>query len=156
MNSEKGMPILAFWRVLLGAFYIMVGGSKLLAPYQNFLYVVESYQVFSPPFEQLAAHIVPWIEFFLGIFLVLGLWLKNTLLALMALTTAFLILLAQAIIRGLPIDHCGCFGSWLSVSLKTMMAIDSCLWLLMGFMLMKIKYTLLFSLDNYWAPKESS
>jgi uncharacterized membrane protein YphA (DoxX/SURF4 family) len=142
------MPILVILRILLGLCFIFTGGSKLLAPYQNFLYVVQSYQVFSPPIEQLAARVVPWIEFFLGLFLVLGLWLKNVLIGFLILISGFVVMLSQAIIRGLPVDHCGCFGSWLSVPIRTMVMIDSTFWLITLLMLLRLKQTSAFSLDN--------
>ena len=145
------MPILAIFRILLGAFFVIMGGSKLLAPYQNFLYVIQAYQIFNPPLEELAARVVPWVEFFLGLFLVLGLWLKNVLNALLLLITGFLVILGQAIVRGLPIDHCGCFGDWISVSLKTMFLFDSSSWLLTFLMVLRLKQTSLLSLDNYFS-----
>ena len=81
MSSAKGIPIYLVLRVLFGVFFMLVGGSKLFVPYQNFLYVIQSYQIFPPLIEELSARIVPWIEFFLGLFLVLGLWLKYVLMA---------------------------------------------------------------------------
>ena len=151
MSSEKGIPILALLRILLGVLFVAIGGSKLLAPYQNFLYAVDSYQIFHPPVDQLAAHLIPWIEFFLGIFLALGLWVRRVLIAFLCLVTGFILTLGQAILRGLPIDHCGCFGDWISVPIQTMFVIDNCLWLLVNLMLIRLTATSLLSLDNYFA-----
>ena len=146
--------IVVILRILLGAFFVAMGGSKLLAPYQNFLYVVQSYQVFSPSLEEIAARIVPWTEFFLGVFLVLGLWLRHALIALLGLISGFLMILGQAIIRGLPIGSCGCFGEWLSVPLPTMLLIDSSLWLLTLLMLVRLPETSHLSLDHYFLAKD--
>lgn|SRR3989338_11089349 len=151
MSPVKKIPILACLRILLGIFFVLVGGSKLLAPYQNFLYVVQSYEVFPPLLQEFAARFVPWIEFFLGIFLILGLWSKPVLIALLCLVTGFILTLGQAILRGLPIDSCGCFGSWLPVPIRTMLAIDDCLWLLINLMLIRLKSTSLLSFDNHFA-----
>lgn len=148
------IPILVIFRILLGTFFILMGGSKLLAPYQNFLYVIENYQVFSPPLAELAARIVPWVEFFLGLFLILGLWLKYTLITLLALISGFLTILGQAIVRGLPIGSCGCFGEWLSVSMPVMALIDSFLGTLTLVMLFRLPQTSRFSLDHYFSAED--
>ena len=144
------IPVLAFLRILLGIFFLAVGGAKLLAPYQNFLYVVQSYQTFSPPLEEIAARVVPWIEFFIGLFLALGLWLKKTLIAFLFLLSAFLVILGQAILRGMSID-CGCFGEWLKVPIQITFLMDSCQWLLAVFMLRQLQQTSRLSLDNYFS-----
>jgi len=151
MSSSRTIPVLAFFRVLLGIFYLVSGGSKLLAPYQNFLYVVQSYEVFTPFLEELASRLVPWVEFFLGLFLILGLWLRYVLFGYLGLIIGFLFLLEQAMWRNLPIDHCGCFGSWLPISLRTMFFIDSATGLLVILMLRRLKQTSWLSLDNYFS-----
>lgn len=148
------IPILVFVRILLGTFFLLMGGSKLMAPYQNFLYVIESYQVFSPPLAELAARLVPWVELFLGLFLILGLWLKYTLIVLLALISGFLLILGQAIVRGLPIGSCGCFGEWLSVSMPTMAMIDGSLWTLTLVLLLRLPQTSRFSFDHYFSAKD--
>jgi uncharacterized membrane protein YphA (DoxX/SURF4 family) len=66
-------------RVIVGALFIFSGGEKLMSAYGNFLYVVQGYEMFPSYLEKLIAHVVPWVEFFLGVFLVLGLWLRVTL-----------------------------------------------------------------------------
>ena len=144
-------PIL---RMIIGLFFLLVSLEKLLEPYQNFLYVVQNYQVFSPPLEEMVARIVPWLEFFLGVFLVLGLWLQYALMALLGLISGFLMILGQAMIRGLPIGSCGCFGEWLSVPLPVMFFIDSSLGLLTLWMLSRLPEASRFSLDHYFLAKD--
>ena len=153
MSSAKGIPIYLVLRVLFGVFFMLVGGSKLFVPYQNFLYVIQSYQVFPPLIEELSARVVPWVEFFLGLFLVLGLWLKYVLMAFLGLIACFIALLGQAIVRGLPIDSCGCFGDWISVPIRAMIFFDSSLWLFTVLMLKRVPQTACLSLDNYFSPK---
>ena len=153
MSSAKGFPTYLILRVLFGVFFMLVGGSKLFVPYQNFLYVIQSYEVFSPPIEEFAARVVPWLEFFLGLFLVLGLWLKYVLMAFLGLLTCFIALLGQAIVRGLPIDSCGCFGDWISVPIRAMIFFDSSLWLFTVLMRRRIQLTSLLSLENYFLSK---
>jgi hypothetical protein len=146
--------MLLFLRFLLGAFFLLMGGAKLLAPYQNFLYIVQGYQIFPPFLEEFAARVVPWIELFLGVFLILGLWLKQALIALLILISGFLLILGQAILRSLPIGSCGCFGDWVSISMPRMVLIDSSLWLLTFLLLAQLPKALPFSLDNYFSTKD--
>ena len=53
-----------FLRWFIGIIFIVSAGEKLIGPYQNFLYVIESY-AFIPDFLQLiVARVLPWIELF--------------------------------------------------------------------------------------------
>ena len=71
--------ILAIIRILIGIFFAVSGAEKLIHPYENFLYVVRSYQLVGNPLDVLTAYFIPWVEFILGVFMALGLWLKVTL-----------------------------------------------------------------------------
>ena len=68
------MMIFPILRIIMGLFFLIVSTDTLLQPYQNFLYIVQNYQLFPPFLEEIVARVVPWIEFFLGLFLILGLW----------------------------------------------------------------------------------
>lgn len=128
----------------------MSGTEKLVSPYQNFLYVIQSYDVFPVIAEKAAAHIVPWLELFLGIFIIIGLWLKQCLKALSVLITGFILIVSQALIRGLPIDECGCFGERLSLPLTTVLLMDSILLVVVGTMILWYRKASVFGLDNYF------
>ena len=127
------------------------GMEKLISPYQNFLYVIQQYQVLIPFFEEVTARVFPWVELILGVFLLLGLWLKWTLRGVMALFLVFVGIVGQAILRGLPIDECGCFGSLISLPLSTVMAFDFSVLILIGVLSKKIGNTEYFSLDRYFS-----
>lgn len=93
---------------------------------------------------------MPWLELFVGIFLVLGLWLPWTLKAAMGLFLGFILVVAQALIRHLPITKCGCFGELISVPLPVILMMDSSLLLITGILLLKKEKTNMLSLDNYF------
>ncbi len=142
-----------FLRILLGLLFTVVGAEKLISPYQNFLYVVQSYELFplSLTFlEEMTARILPWIEFLLGVFLLLGLWLKSVLRGFFILIGSFMVSVIQALIRKLPIDHCGCFGEMFSVSLPVILILDSFLLLCVLILMAKHKETSLLSLDQFY------
>lgn len=135
-------------RIAIGLLFFLVGGGKLLGHYQNFLYVIQSYDIFPPPMEELIARSLPWIEFFLGLFLILGLWMKVTLAGVLALFMGFLTVVGQALVRKLPLSECGCFGEWLSVPLPAIFGFDTVLLLLTLMMRVKLEKTSRFSLDG--------
>ena len=95
---------------MIGGLFVVSGFEKLIGPYQNFFYVIQNYSFLPLFLTEIAARLLPWFEFFLGIFLVLGLWTKWTLRAVMALLLMFMGVVIQALIRQLPITECGCFG----------------------------------------------
>ena len=58
--------------------------------------------------ENLAALIIPWLELIIGVFLIFGLFLEGTITITISLLVFFIIILAQALLRGIDV-HCGCF-----------------------------------------------
>ncbi len=136
------------WRILIGFFFTAVGISKLFEPTPNFLYLVQSYQCFPPILEQGIALIVPWIEFLLGLFLLLGLWTGQVLQGFLILIGGFILVLGQALVRGLPLDECGCFGGLISVPISKMIIFDIGLWVILSILLNNLKQTKCLGLDQ--------
>jgi uncharacterized membrane protein YphA (DoxX/SURF4 family) len=145
--------MIVFIRILIGLLLIVSGGEKLLNHYQNFLYVIQSYEIFPTTIENLAAYIVPWIELLTGIFLLLGLWLSWTLKSTLLLFAGFILIVSQAIIRQLPISECGCFGSLISLPLWGVLTFDSVVFLLTLLLIVKIDLASRFSLDRFYGGK---
>ena len=100
-------------RIIIGSIFIVSGLGKLLSSYQNFLYVVQAYQLLPSWGEVLVAHIFPWIELIVGVFVLLGLWTIWGLRGAMVLFGVFVVVVGQALIRGLSLASCGCFGEWI-------------------------------------------
>ena len=142
-------------RIFMGIFFAVVAVEKLLTPYENFLYVIQGYDIVPPFLARLAALTVPWVEFFLGVFLVLGLWLKQVLRFLLLLNGAFILLLGQALLRNLPMKDCGCYGELLSIPLHVSILIDIGLFLTAGGLLKYCSRTACMSLDRYFEAKNS-
>ena len=137
-------------RLIIGSIFIFSGLGKLLSPYQNFLYVIQAYQVLPSWGEVLVAQIFPWIELFVGVFVLLGLWTSWSLRGALVLFGIFIVLLGQALIRRLPIESCGCFGEWLHLKLQVVIVMDSASLLLTLLLLYNILQTKKFSLDSYF------
>ncbi len=151
----KKNSIFLFFRLAVGALFILSGFQKLIAPYQNFLYVIESYQILpSPLIEEFLARSMPWVEFFIGVFIILGLWLGLSLRLAAVMFFMFIIILAQALIRKLPVTECGCFGEKLSLPLPAMIVLDSFSFIVTIILAKNLNLTGYFSLDHYFAQSE--
>ena len=139
-------------RIVLGSLLLISGGEKLSTPYQNFLYVIQHYQMLPPLLEEWSARIFPWIEFSTGLFVVLGLWLTITLRAQMGLFFLFILVLSQALIRQLSVDECGCFGELISFPVPVVLIMDSIFFILTACLIKNLSQTSRFSLDHVF-PK---
>lgn len=128
--------------------------EKLLSPYQNFLYVIQGYDLLPAPLEELTARVMPWVELIAGVFVVLGLWTKWSLRVVLLLIMSFITIVGQAILRKLPLDECGCFGQLISFPLPVVILLDSCLGAMTGIMLLNIPRTAAFGLDQYFSKTE--
>ena len=135
-------------RLAIGGLFVLSGSQKLLSHHANFLYVVENYQFLTPFLAVIAAWVVPWLELFLGIFLFSGLWLKWSLRYVMTLTAAFILVVGQAVLRGLPIQECGCFGDFISFAPDKIIIFDICLLSLQIMLLRNLERASAFSLDR--------
>ena len=140
----------------IGCLFVVSGSEKLIGPYQNFLYVIQNYSFLSLPVAEIVARLLPWVEFLLGIFLVLGFWLKWTLRALMTLLFIFMVVVTQALIRNLPIDECGCFGGLISVPLPVVLAFDTTVFVFTLFLSSRMQEAERCSMDRYFAKNEKA
>lgn len=109
MESKTRFASLAL-RVILGGFFVVSGLSKVMHPIEYFQIVIEMYHVVPEQLNYVVALVVPWTEILCGLFLMLGYWSQGASLVLTGLVLSFEVILAQALIRGLSIDECGCFG----------------------------------------------
>lgn len=134
-------------RWTIATVFLVSGLEKCLGPYQNFLYVVQQYELFPSGVEQVIARIFPFIELFIGIFLLVGLWTKQSLQAALIVNVAFILVVGQALIRQLPIDQCGCFGELIHVPLAGILLFDTGLLALNCLVLWNLSKALRFSMD---------
>jgi uncharacterized membrane protein YphA (DoxX/SURF4 family) len=70
---------------------------------------VDSYQLLSPRAVSAAAHLLPFIELVLGLWLLTGLWVRYSSLFATLLLGGFFALMVRTYSAGLEIN-CGCFG----------------------------------------------
>ena len=82
--------------------------------------------------------------------MVSGIWLSWTLRGVLVMLMIFILAVAQAIIRKLPLGECGCFGQLVSFPLHVVILMDSGLLLVTTYLLSNLPKTRVFSLDKYF------
>ncbi len=138
----------ALLRIFIGSIFLVSGLEKLISPYQNFMYVIQGYELFPSWMEKLIAVTVPWVEVFVGIFLVVGLWINLSLKGALLFFGCFIIIVGQALVRRLPIDQCGCFGESIHIPPQYILVFDSFMLLTVFWLLRNMTKAQRFSLDK--------
>jgi uncharacterized membrane protein YphA (DoxX/SURF4 family) len=87
---------------------LVAGALKVTDPYSSAT-SVRAYQILPVDLANLLGFILPFAEVAIGIFLILGIWVRLNAVAGGALMVMFIIAIAQAWVRGISLD-CGCFG----------------------------------------------
>ena len=107
MNFIRSLNLPLISRIILGIIFIYASYNKILDPVA-FSKSIHNFHVTPVAIENLAALIIPWLELIIGVFLIFGLFLEGTTSITISLLVFFIIILFQAVFRGIDI-HCGCF-----------------------------------------------
>ena len=99
----------AIVRWMLGAIFLLAGALKIAHP-GDFYSDLLAYEVDLPDgIFRCIAIAVPWLEVVCGGALLADFWPETVRLLVMALCLIFVLMLGQAVLRGLDLN-CGCFG----------------------------------------------
>ena len=93
-------------RLILGAVFLWASFDKIIDP-ASFAKNISNYHVVPFGLENTVAIILPWLEFFIGTGMILGIMVNGSIIISSFLLILFNILIAQAILRGFNIE-CGC------------------------------------------------
>lgn len=105
----KFQPWLTFlFRLILGGVLLVAGALKVTDPYSSAT-SVRAYQILPVDLANFLGFVLPFAEVVIGIFLIVGIWVRLNAIAGGALMVMFIIAIGQAWIRGISLD-CGCFG----------------------------------------------
>ena len=96
------------FRLILGGVLLVAGALKVSDPYSSAT-SVRAYQILPVDLANFLGFVLPFAEVAIGIFLIVGIWVRLNALAGGALMVMFIIAIGQAWIRGISLD-CGCFG----------------------------------------------
>jgi uncharacterized membrane protein YphA (DoxX/SURF4 family) len=111
INSDSRVTKVVYHalRLLLGTVFLYASYDKILNP-DAFAEAVYNYQILPDRLVNLAALVLPWLELFLGLFLIAGIWLPGATITSTLLLALFISALIFNQIRGLDV-HCGCFST---------------------------------------------
>ena len=105
----KFQPWLTFlFRLILGGVLLVAGALKVNDPYSSAT-SVRAYQILPVDLANFLGFVLPFAEVVIGIFLIVGIWVRLNAIAGGALMVMFIIAIGQAWARGISLD-CGCFG----------------------------------------------
>jgi len=135
-------------RVVVGGTFILAATLKLISPTENFEAAVRAFQLAPSWMEHPLALVLPWLELFVGAFCLLGLYTRLSALIMTAMLAVFTIGLAQAMMRGLNLENCGCFAKWDFVQSPKLLLVRDAVLLLLTLPLLR-KQRFRFSLEDY-------
>ncbi len=120
-SSPSKLParLLLVLRLAMGLMFLYAAWTKLRLPWIQVAMTVEAYQLLPPWGVELVARTLPWGELLLGVWLLVGKWLRPASLASTALLGAFIVVLTRSYLKGMQID-CGCFGEGDPISRLTL------------------------------------
>jgi uncharacterized membrane protein YphA (DoxX/SURF4 family) len=96
-------------RLIMAGIFIYASIDKIAHP-AAFAKDVYNYQILPDALINLTALVLPWLELFLGLCLLAGIWLPSAVLAVNVLLIVFLAALIFNLARGLDVN-CGCFST---------------------------------------------
>jgi putative oxidoreductase len=114
------------FRLVVGGVFIWAGVLKIVDPL-GFAQNIKNYRIVGHDISFFLALILPWLEVFCGIFLIIGFWQRASALLTSAMLLGFIALVVITIARGIDID-CGCFGQF-SRKLDYKLLMSDCLFL---------------------------
>ncbi|KPL14748.1 MAG: hypothetical protein AMS26_09645 [Bacteroides sp. SM23_62] len=116
LNRIRKAPSFAMaLRLILGCIFLYASLDKI-PDSAAFAQSVQNYRLIPVELTNLVGIILPWLELYCALFLILGLFSRASSAIISILLLFFIIALTTAVIRGLDIA-CGCYGTGTNVSL---------------------------------------
>jgi uncharacterized membrane protein YphA (DoxX/SURF4 family) len=115
-----------FSRVVLGGIFIFAGQAKMF-PIENvdtLIWEINQYDMLPHQLATAYGWVLPPLEILIGVLLISGIFLKTSSVLGGLITLSFIIAKAEAMIRGLDISICGCFGAAVPLLKEQSLAID--------------------------------
>lgn len=102
-------------RLVVGGVFLLFGFSKAIAPIEEFISVIKTYQLLPEAVVPAAAIIFIIAEISAGLFFIVGVFTQRAAQLTAFLLALFIIALSQALLRGIGLEDCGCSGGLFSI-----------------------------------------
>ena len=110
-------------RLVLGGVFILAGVAKLPYP-RTLIWEIHQYHILPPSLATVYGYVLPPLEIALGVFLILGLFLRTSASITGLVVLSFTIAKIYALARGFDVQICGCFGPAIPLLAVHSLAID--------------------------------
>jgi len=105
--KSKGIQLVA--RLFLGGIFIYASIDKIAYP-DEFARIVQNYDLVPRFLVRIIAYLLPWIELIVGIFLVIGIFVRKSAFFLSFMLLMFMTAIIFKWLNG-TIENCGCFST---------------------------------------------
>ena len=145
-NIEFNKEIfVSYLRFIVGGYFIYASLDKIVDPYA-FARIIESYEFSSSigvaSLDTFLALVLPWLELILGVCLILGTFINESINIIILLLLFFIIMLFQAHFKGLDIS-CGCTGdesSLINALVKDFILLSCCILIKFRYVYLRARY----------------
>lgn len=103
--------VLLLGRVAVAGVLLYAGFQKAVAPAAEFAAAMANYHLFPTAILKPLSIAVPYVEMWIGLFLLTGLHTRWAALAAASLFAGFIAVIGITALRGIDLASCGCFGS---------------------------------------------
>jgi uncharacterized membrane protein YphA (DoxX/SURF4 family) len=97
-------------RLFLGVIFVWAGVEKIAHPADFFSSLLDYDVPFPEAFLRLVAVALPWLEAACGAALIANAWAETVRPVVAGLCLSFIAMLGEALLRGIDLSNCGCFG----------------------------------------------
>jgi len=97
-------------RLFLGVMFVWAGAEKIAHPADFFSSLLDYDVPFPAAFLRLVAVALPWLEVLCGVGLIVNVWAETVRPVVAGLCLSFIAMLGEALLRGIDLSNCGCFG----------------------------------------------
>jgi uncharacterized membrane protein YphA (DoxX/SURF4 family) len=98
-------------RISVGGIFLAFGISKVIEPREEFFAVIATYDMLPTSLIPIFGTILLFAEIIAGLLFLFGVYTRWSAYAIAGLLLMFMGAISQTLIRGIPLDDCGCSGS---------------------------------------------
>jgi uncharacterized membrane protein YphA (DoxX/SURF4 family) len=131
------------YRLIVGGLFVFAGIAKL-GYLDSLIWEIEQYRILPDLLAKIYGYVLPYSEIAIGVLLLTGVSLRISASLAGLLTLSFTIAKISAMVRGISISVCSCFGPFIALIMVQSLAIDIVLLVLVVLIIIKPNMTLTF------------